>query len=338
MTSRAAMLVLAGMLAAMPALDIDPAVRQVLTRDLKFSAADLADIARGKVERHSLDTKVITEVAVAGATWINAPLERFLDAFRDIARFKKDEGVLQIGRFSDPPTLEDMAALTVDDDDLDGKDCKVSDCSVRLPARELVRFRREIDWKAHDAKARAAALFKQMLFAHVHAYWTGEGERISEYNDDPRPIRPREEFAGILNNSPYVDALMPGLAEHLRDFPASRSREFEDFLYWSKERFGIAPFITITHITITRLPSGGAVITSKDVYSSRYIDSSMGLTIASGPPSGTGFVLVYVNRTRASALRGGLSGLRKAMVERRSRSGTEASLRAVKARLEPMHP
>jgi hypothetical protein len=266
--------------------------------------------------------------------WISATPAAFLEEFRDIARFKKSEGVIQIGRFSDPPTLDDLAGLTVTDEDLDAQSCRVGDCGVRLPARELVRFRREIDWKTPGAKVRAGQLFKEMLFDHVRAYWLGEGQRIVQYDDDKRPIRPGDEFAGILGHSPFLGELVPALPGHLRNFPAGRAPGMEDFLYWSKERFGIAPFITVTHMTIAQLPSGALVITSKDVYSSRYIDSSLGVTLASGLTHGRGFVLVYVNRSRASALRGGLSGLRKSMVEHRARAGMEENLRKVKTRLE----
>src|SRR5580704_1376802 len=94
--------------------------------------------------------------------------------------------------------------------------------------------------------------------------------------------------------------------------------------FWSKERFGIAPFITVTHMTIAHSTSGAIVITSKDVYSSRYFDSSLGLTIAS--PAEGGFYLIYSNRSRASALKGAFSGLRKSMVERRVRGSLEQSL------------
>jgi hypothetical protein len=323
---------------ATPTLDIDPGLRRVLSRELKFSPGDFADIARGKVVRRTLETRAANEIAVVGVIWINASMEASLDAFRDIARFKKGEGILQIGRFSDPPTLEDMAGLTVDDDDLDGEACRVGNCSVRLPARELVRFRREIDWSAPGAKAQAGALFKQMVFDQVRAYWSGEGERIAQYDDDKRPIRPGPEFAGILANSPYLSELAPGLPEHLRDFPATRTPGYEDFLYWSKESLGIgAPFITVTHVTIAHPVPGIGVITSKDVYSSRYIDSSLGITVASGPADGGGFALVYLNRTRANALRGGFRALRRAMVERLARSGIEESLKKVKARFELAH-
>jgi hypothetical protein len=317
-----------------PALSIDPAVRAMLARDLKFSPGDFGDLARGKIVRRTLDTKAPTEIAVVGAVRVYASMESFVEAFRDITRFKRDEGVIQIGRFSDPPTMEDMAGLSVDDDDFNGEDCRVGDCPVRLPARDLVQFRNSIDWHAPGAKAHAAAMFKSMVLEHVRAYWSGEGQKIEEYDDGKRPIRPAAEFEGILNNSPYIEGLAPGLPEHLRHFPSMHAAGFEDFLYWSKERFGIAPFITVTHVTIARPRSGGLVITSKDVYSSRYIDSSLGMSIASGPGDATGFVLVYLNRSRANALRGGLSGLRKSMVERRARSGIEESLKKVKARLE----
>ena len=39
----------------------------------------------------------------------------------------------------------------------------------------------------------------------------------------------------------------------------------EDFLYWSKERAGLAPFVTVTHVTIAHAASGATVITTKDV-------------------------------------------------------------------------
>ena len=213
------------------------------------------------------------------------------------------------------------------------RDCRVGDCDVRLPSQELVRFRRDIDWSAKDAKAKAAALFKGMLLAHVQAYWSGDPGRITVYEDDPKPVYPAVEFGAILKSSPYIGRLVPELPAHLTDFPSARVAGAEDFLYWSKEKFGIAPFITVTHVTIARTPTGALVMTSKDVYSSRYFDSSLGLTIAAPEPDG-GFLLVYENRSRASALKGVFSGLRRSMVERRVKGSLEENLRSIKARLE----
>ena len=77
------------------------------------------------------------------------------------------------------------------------------------------------------------------------------------------------------------------------------------------------------------------VMTTKDVYSSRYIDASLALAIASDAgDAGETFDLVYANRSRANALRGGLSGLRRSIVERRARSALDDSLKSIKIRLE----
>ena len=46
------------------------------------------------------------------------------------------------------------------------------------------------------------------------------------------------------------------------------------------------------------------------------------------------FYLVYGNRSRANALKGGFSGLRRALVERRARGSLEENLRHLKIELE----
>jgi hypothetical protein len=254
-----------------PPLRIDDVISHVLTRDLKFSSTDFADLERGRIVKRTLDGGASGEIAAVGATQIDVGIDEFLVRFRDIADFKRHENVLQVGRFSDPPTLDDLAGLTVDEEDLDGRNCRVGDCDVRMPAEDLARFRRDIDWSAPDAKQKAAALFKELLFKHVHAYWTGGPGRMMSYEDAKRPIHPAMEFVGVLNDSPYIGRLVPELPAHLTAFPKVRLAGAEDFLYWSKERFGFAPFITVTHVTIARTSSGSAVITSKDVYSSRYV-------------------------------------------------------------------
>ena len=310
-------------------------VRAVLQNHFKFSASDFAELDRGRIVKRGLAASAPGEVAVVGAVRINATRERFLDRFRDIVRFKLGADVLQIGRFSNPPAIEDLAALTVDKSDFDGRTCRVGDCGVRLPADALRRFQREIDWKAPDADRRAVALFKQVLFDHVRAYWSGAPGRITQYDDDKRPVRPVDEFAGILKNSPYIGELVPGLPEHLAGFRSSPLPGAEDFLYWSKERAGLAPFITVTHVTIAHAAPGSDVITTRDVYSSRYFDSSLGLTIAIDDGRAPGaFYLVYANRSRASALKGAFGSLRRSMVERRAKSSLDENLKDVRLRLE----
>ena len=328
-------LALAATMAAGPESDIDPAVRAVLARELKFSPANLTDLARGKIVKHSIDAHAPGEIAIVGAARVSRSADEFVERVRDIVQFKSGPGVLQIGRFSNPPGLEDLAALTIGKSDLDLRACRVGDCDIRLPADVIGRFQRDIDWKARDADQRAAALFKDVLLENVRAYLSGGPGRIVQYDDDKRPVRPVDDFAGLMKNSPYIGALVPGLPDHLLSFPASPVAGAEDFLYWSKEKFGLTPFITVTHLTIVAAASGTYVVASKDVYSSRYFDASLALTIASGATSTPGaFYLVYANRSRANALKGAMSGLRRSIVERRVRNTVEENLTLTKQRLE----
>src|SRR5438874_1945803 len=309
---------------AVPESSLPTHVRTLLSTELRFSPNELADLERGKVAKHGLDATAPGEVGAVGAVRIRASKETFIDAYRDIVRFKRGPEVLQIGRFSSPPVMGDLDGLTIDQEDLDLRACRIRDCDIRLPGEAIARVQHDIDWNASDANARAAALFKQLLLDDVHAYMTGGPGRITEYDDDSRTVRPMDDFAGLLKASPYIGALVPGLDGHLRHFPGDPLAEAEDLLYWSKEKFGLTPFITVTHVTIARDAQGDYVMTSKDVYSTRYVDASLTLTVASDALRSPGaFYLVYMNRSRANALKGAFAGLRRAIVERRARSSLE---------------
>ena len=274
-----ALLVCTAAAAAAQEIGVEPEVRSVLAGPLRFSGEELSDLRRGQVVKHSLPSRSPGEVAVAGAVLIRAPKAVFFARVRDITHFKSGEEILQIGRFSDPPVLGDLAALTVGVDDFDVRSCRVGDCGIRLPAAVIERFGREIDIKAADAQARGAQLFKQILLDQVTAYMSG-ADHMPQYDDGPRPIRARDEFEGILAGMPELGALLPGLPDHLRHFPAARLTNAEDFLYWSKEKFGVAPFITVTHVTIVCRSAATCLMTTRDVYSSRYLDASVALAIA----------------------------------------------------------
>lgn len=328
----AALALCAGGVVAAQQPGVDPAVLGVLTQQLRFSAGELAALRRGDIVKHGLPAAA-GEIAVTGGVRIRAPKASFLARVRDIARFKSGPEVLQIGTFSSPPAPEDLAALIVDRDDFDVRECRVRDCGIRLPADLITRFAREIDARAPDAQARGAALFKQLLLEKVQAYASGAPDPMPQYDDGAKPILARAELDRILAGMPELAALVPGLPDHLRAFPASRLDQAEEFLYWSKEKFGIAPFITVTHVTIVCPSAATCLMTTRDVYSSRYLDASVALAIATdaGPEA---FDLFYDNRSRADALKGAFAGLRRSLTERRARGGLEDSLKIIKKQLE----
>ena len=315
--------------------DLQPDLHTLVVRDLKFSAGEVADLEHGSIVRHTLPATAPGEVAAVGAVRIHASKERFAAAYRDIVHFKRNPGVLEIGRFSNPPQLSDLESLTINHDDFDLRGCRIGDCDIRLPAAAIRRFEKEIDWKRPDADAKAASLFKQMLLDNVRSYVSGGPGRITQYDDDKMPVLPVEDFQGLLKSSPYIESAFPGLRAHLASYPAEPLPGAEDFLYWSKEKFGIAPFISVTHVTLAPEGAHEYVATTRDVYSSRYFNASLALVIASDSVSDPhSFYLFYVNRSRASALRGAFARIRRSIVERRARGSLEENLRDVKQRLE----
>src|SRR5262249_27310079 len=127
----------------------------------------------------------------------------------------------------------------------------------------------------------------------------------------------------------------PGLPAHRVGGGSNPLDGAEDLLYCAKENPGLAPFISVTHVTI--VPSGPhqSLATSRDVYSSRYIDASLSTMIASDAISDPrAFYLVYVNRSRASALRRPMASLRRLLVEHKVKGSLDRNLRQVKARIE----
>ncbi len=318
-----------------PPPDLQPELGRVLTRDLHFSSADIVDLERGKIVKRTLPAAAPEEVGVAGAVRVRGSRDRFVATYRDILTFRKTAAVLEIWRFGDPPTISDLDGLTTNHEDFDLRGCKVADCDIRLPASEIRRIATSIDWTQPDADQRASTLFKEILFATVRSYATGAPGLITEYDDGRKPVLPVQAGEDLIRTSPYLDALKPGLGAHVTCFWSHPLDGAEDFLYWTKETFGMAPFISVTHVTV--VPSGPhqTVATSRDVYSSRYIDGSLSLMIASDSVGDPGsFYLVYVNRSRASALRGTMAGLRRSIIEHKARGGLETTIRDIKTRFE----
>jgi hypothetical protein len=110
-------------------------------------------------------------------------------------------------------------------------------------------------------------------------------------------------------------------------------------MYWSKEKFGLKPVISLTHIVIykRRVARGTDVlIASKGIYASHYVETSLGLTgfIHSQEPEPRRTYLIYINRSRADALRGFLGGLKRSLIVGSLRDATKKNMEMIKKKLE----
>ena len=97
--------------------------------------------------------------------------------------------------------------------------------------------------------------------------------------------------------------------------------------------------VSVTHASIYRKPgSERTLIASKQIYASHYFEASLGLTavVGSSQQSKPGFYLLYLNRSRSDALRGGFSGLARGQVKRSARNGMQKNMLRIKFSIESL--
>ena len=133
--------------------------------------AQISDAEWTALERGEAVAKVLNtdnrEIAIAGGVRIAADRERLIERYRDIEALERSALVLAAGRFGRPPQVADLAALPIEDYDLDLRECRPGDCKVRLGADEIARFQRDVDWQAADWRERSRAVWRDTLTGYV---------------------------------------------------------------------------------------------------------------------------------------------------------------------------
>ena len=315
--------------------------RNVLRDQAAFTTDDFSAIERGEIVVKVLPVKDKREVAVCGLVRTQAPLEVSLRAFHTSMTQQNQNSILEIGKFSSPPALEDLQALTLEDRDIeDLKRCVVGNCKLKMSAAMIERLRKEVDWAAPDYRLQATRLFRQMLLDYVRDYLVRGDSALIEYHDQPRGVRLDEEQRSLLDASLYINDFAAEFTQYLKDFPRPEITGVEGTITWTKINFGLKPVTILTHvITYTRRPSGvpQILVVSKQLYANHYFDSSLALTaLINVPITGTtsDSYLLYTNRSRADALAGAFSKLKRNLVEGEAVASLNAILLQTRLNLE----
>ncbi|MBP1633918.1 MAG: hypothetical protein H6Q10_492 [Acidobacteria bacterium] len=313
---------------------LPPMLERYLAEVVQPTPTERAQMLGGRAVTKLLTADESKEVAVFGAVWIDAPITRYLDAVRDIESFERGGGFVVTKRLSDPPRLEDFAAMHLPAEDVaDLRTCRVGDCEVKLSERALRRFQTEINWKGPNVQAAADALMREILLEYVKGYLEGGNERLAVYRDQSRPTFVPQEFRTMVEGTPAAN-YMPDLRQYLLDYPSATLPNSTSFLYWQETRFGLKPTIRVSHLTIAET-SGGAVVASKMLYASHYFWTGLEVrTLVPDPSRGRGFWFVTVNRGRSDGLGGFTGRLIRGRVRSESQKGSLAALEATKKRLE----
>ena len=291
----------------------------------------------GDPQASVLDSKVKREVAVVGAAHVRATTTCFVTMLRDIENFKKNPAVLQIRKFGRPFDQQSIEGFRLEIADVDSlRNCRLGDCSVKLPVAAMERLGRDVDWSQPDHAVTFQTVVREELTAYLESYLDQGNSALIEYRDKSKPVRLADEFRAVLDARPGLAGLVPEFYEHMARFPRDPSPDVTEFFYWSIETFGLKPVTSITHVSIYVQP-GRAVAASKQIYASHYFDASIGLTAALDDPgavSGPGMYLVYLNRSRIDLLSGFFGGLRRTVLRGRLRDGMRKNLVDVVRKLE----
>jgi hypothetical protein len=251
---------------------------------------------------------------------------------------KSNPAILEIGRFSSAPTLDDLQSLTFENRDIDDmKDCIVGDCRLKLSASMIERFHKEMDWQAPDYRIRATQLLRVMLLDYVRDYLARGDAALIEYSDKSRGVRLGEEQRALMSASMYINHVLPEFPQHLKAFPKSEISMVENAIVWSKIKFGLKPVIAINHIMVYKREhdTGPQVlVAAKQIYANHYFDSSLALTaFVNIPGASPGSYMFYENRSRADGLEGAFSQIKRSIVEDKAVDGLRTILESSKASL-----
>jgi hypothetical protein len=315
-----------------------------LQKQVAATVYELTSLEKGQIIVKLPKTPEAREVAVFSIMRLDVPEELFLEKVRDIVTFKKSDNILQIGKFSNDPQLEDLADLTLDKVDVDAiRRCKVNSCDLKLSAHMIERFAKGVNWSDPNYRDRVNELARGILLEIVQKYMKDGNTALGELNDKSYAVHSGDELRALLQPAPYMYDYAPEFQTYLEDFPRSRSINTEDFFYWSKEVFGMKPVVSVTHVSIyKRQHPGGTdvLIASKGIFATHYFEASLGLTeFIHGPTaSSQRSYAIYINRSRVDVLRGFLGGLKRTLISGRLRDGTRKNMQVIKQKLEGEEP
>ena len=298
-----------------PAVTMDTAAREHLARD--------------EVVVRVLPA-VDAELGIFAAARLNADGEMLAEWARSIAQLKKSPYVLVARRFSDPPALDDLQNLTLDETDLDtARRCRPGDCDLKMPADDIVSLRQTAEASGPLWKEAVQQEFRRVVLNRVKAYRESGFAALPPYADRRKSLDPQAAFGLLVGRSPFLQS------------HAFSAADTESFFYWSKEQFGTGkPVISVTHLDIVRprgLSALRVALVSREILATHYRNASLGVTAISEDPSGQRY-LVYVNRSQLDVLGGVFGAWKRAVVEGKLKNESATVLKEVRRRLESGPP
>lgn len=310
-------------------------LEQYLASAVRPTRAERAQLLRGDAITKFLDSDPSQEVAIFGAVWINAPMQRYADAVMEIETLERGGAFTKTRRISRPPQTADFADMTLPADDIaDLKACRSGDCEVKATAELLDALRSSVDWSEATARVRAQDVFREFVHRSVTAYHERGNAALATYRDKSQPTSVTTDLSALAGRVTPFSPALSAVRDYLLAYPTGSLPGARDLVYWQETRFGLKPTIRISHIVVHEAPEE-TVVGSKMLYASHYFRAAIELrALLPDPARGQGFWFVTVSRSRVDGLSGFIGRLLRGKVRGEIQEGSLAGLRATKRRLE----
>ena len=292
---------------------------EFLARGVVLTAADSASLTRGAPIARTLRTGDARDVAVFGAIQIAVPRAFFTDQQRDFPKALRTPTRTHVQLFSEPAAAQDVQTFAVSDGDLkELRECKPTNCNIKLPGSDMARARAAADPSSPGARDRVSAYARQRMIEYVTDYRSRGNAAMIVY-DDRGTVHSSDAFAAMLDDSSYVFSALPSLGEFLLTYPRSVPPDAAQVIFWSRDEMPhLQPVVRITHEVVyspLEIPNL-TLVAAKQIYANHYFEAGLEtLAAADRASSGSasdasGLTLVAVRRYRFDQLPGGVLNIR----------------------------
>src|SRR6266550_4771285 len=293
-----------------------PRLTEFLQHSIGFDSAQLAAVERGEPVVKVLEARDRRDVAVFGIITVAVTRDAWASAARNFPAALPTPNRTQLGIFSNPATLGDVAAVTINNRDVgEMRDCKPGDCVVKLPATDMRRIHDQMNWSAPapDLQAQLTAYARRRLVEYVTDYRTRGDSAMAIYDDRGNlNQRSSEAFAAQLAESPYVYENVPSLRKYLAAYPhGSLPAGAAEILFWSEDVLPrLRPILSVSHLVVYTPPELPSVtlVARKQIYANHYFETAVDLTCVIDRDPGS--YLLVLRRFRFDNLPGGILNIR----------------------------
>jgi len=276
------------------------------TEQIQLNDSEIQRIDNGQVVTKVLDSGDRYGLLVFGAVYVNAPIENFVDIYRDVEKLQEEKVYLTVqkfGQIGSPPKLSDFDRLEIDENDIDElENCEPGDCDIQIVNIEEVQ--KLVDWNSPNKYARANEVARRRIYEGVDRYLEGGLRAFGIYRDREKPLDLYQATKDMVDRSYYLPKdKAPGIYGHVVEYPDGKMDGVEDIFYWENIDFGQGPTIRVNHVSL--FPDGAGdvkfIAANKQLYASKYMRVALQMFYCvpdTQDPNKPGFYLIEMNDSR----------------------------------------